>query len=487
MIPNDIPNTIQSPTSADPAPDRGSGRSALIAWVLAAVAFLGAAAMQRGWFEPKPSAPSTPVPVLAAPASGDPLIQSAKMMVRLKTFLGSTNPSDNAALLDFVGKPGTSKVEKLRYAIITAELAGADAARKELDALGTDAPSTDALSMSAEEAVRFDEQVASVRAILSGQATTLTSEQRESLTNDHGYLGKLILTHGLADQDPSRAPLVEGGGWIILLSLLIVGILIVGGLGGLTACITFFVRLGSGKIKPSFSPPTPGGSVYLETAALFFGSFLLLQLITHLLFGPDAINIKILSHWILLLVPLWPIARGVAAPELRHQLGLHTGKGFWREVGAGIFAYFATIPFIFIAAAIALFFVLGEMHSDPNAAKPNNPIQELIGQGEPITLLLVFVLATVWAPLMEEMIFRGALFRHLRGRLSMIAAATISALVFGFMHAYPLPLLLPIITLGFSFALMREWRGSLIAPMVGHFLHNATLLSLGILIVQSGK
>jgi membrane protease YdiL (CAAX protease family) len=39
--------------------------------------------------------------------------------------------------------------------------------------------------------------------------------------------------------------------------------------------------------------------------------------------------------------------------------------------------------------------------------------------------------------------------------------------------------------LGFGFAMMREWRGSLIAPMVAHFLHNATIMTFAILFFGS--
>jgi len=50
-------------------------------------------------------------------------------------------------------------------------------------------------------------------------------------------------------------------------------------------------------------------------------------------------------------------------------------------------------------------------------------------------------------------------------------------LAFGLMHGYELFMLMPVISLGFGFAFLREWRGSLIAPMVAHFLHNATVLT----------
>lgn len=459
----------------------------MIAWLVGAVAFIAVVLIQQGVFEPKASPVQGPTSALTAPAPGDPFIQSAKMIIRFKAFAGPTTPAEGQQMLDFVGKPGPSKVDRFRFAIVTAELAGSEAARKALDELDQSQPSTGTNTLSAEEEQRLSDQIAAVRSILDGNASKLTSDQREALITDHGYLGQLILTIGKPNNDPERAPLVDGAIYTILLVVYFFVIAFVGIVGGIAACVLFFVMLGSGRITRRFVAPTPGGSVYLETAALFLSAFLILQVFTHVVLGPDAIKVKLLSQWLLLLVPLWPLARGVASKEWREQLGLHTGKGFWREVGTGIFAYFAAIPFLLVAIAIVLAYTLIKSHNDPAAGPPSNPIQELVGQADTATLVLVFLLATVWAPLTEEMIFRGALFRHLRGRMGMLAAAAISALTFGFMHGYALPLLLPVVTIGFTFALTREWRGSLIAPIVGHFLHNATLLTLAILLVQAGK
>jgi membrane protease YdiL (CAAX protease family) len=38
-------------------------------------------------------------------------------------------------------------------------------------------------------------------------------------------------------------------------------------------------------------------------------------------------------------------------------------------------------------------------------------------------------------------------------------------------------MLLPVITLGAMFAFMREWRGSIIGPMVAHGMHNAFIIT----------
>ena len=68
-----------------------------------------------------------------------------------------------------------------------------------------------------------------------------------------------------------------------------------------------------------------------------------------------------------------------------------------------------------------------------------------------------------------------------------MTAALVSALMFGLMHGYNILLLGPVITLGFVFALMREWRGSLICTMTAHFMHNATSLALVLMFMQAIK
>ena len=91
---------------------------------------------------------------------------------------------------------------------------------------------------------------------------------------------------------------------------------------------------------------------------------------------------------------------------------------------------------------------------------------------------------TVWAPIVEEVVFRGCLYRHIRSRVPAVVAALGSALAFGLMHGYELVLLGPVLSLGLIFAMMREWRGSLVGPIVMHALHNATVLASVILLVR---
>jgi membrane protease YdiL (CAAX protease family) len=115
---------------------------------------------------------------------------------------------------------------------------------------------------------------------------------------------------------------------------------------------------------------------------------------------------------------------------------------------------------------------------------PSNPVVDIVTSGDAMTLVLLYSLVSIWAPVVEESIFRGALFRHLRSRMGVIAAAVASALLFGVMHGYEWMLLSPVIALGLIFAMMRDQRGSLIAPVVMHALHNGILMACMLVVLK---
>ncbi|MDI1288499.1 MAG: CPBP family intramembrane metalloprotease, partial [bacterium] len=266
--------------------------------------------------------------------------------------------------------------------------------------------------------------------------------------------------------------------------------------GAVIAGVFVIVGLTKGRFRPAFVPPLPGGSVYLETLVAFLSGFLALKVVLPLVLTatgvmkagvepPDWLTtFSLACQWLLLPLIFWPLLRGVSWERWRKDLGWHSGAGVWKEVGAGIYAYFGGLPLLALAAMITILFVLIRAAmakaAGGESAPPVNPILEMLETASPWAMVLLFVLATVWAPLVEETLFRGGLFRHLRGRIGVLLSAVISAVWFGLMHSYELPLLLPVMTLGFVFALMREWRGSLIPSIVAHGLHNATVLSLAI-------
>lgn len=88
--------------------------------------------------------------------------------------------------------------------------------------------------------------------------------------------------------------------------------------------------------------------------------------------------------------------------------------------------------------------------------------------------------AIIFAPIVEELIFRGLIFRSLRG-YNMYLAHFVSAFLFGFIHIYQgllagdmtqLLYLLSYGGMGFAFSLAYEKKKTICAPIFIHFLNN---------------
>ncbi len=92
-----------------------------------------------------------------------------------------------------------------------------------------------------------------------------------------------------------------------------------------------------------------------------------------------------------------------------------------------------------------------------------------------------FVMTVIAAPLMEEIVFRGLIFKRLRTGLPFWAAATLSAAAFGLAHASLLWMLYAF-ALGFLLAWLTERTDSLWASVLCHFGFNLIgQISMGVL------
>lgn len=321
----------------------------------------------------------------------------------------------------------------------------------------------------------------------------LTPEEQDRLVEHHGYFGEVALTAGLPETDPDRQALLSGGGPLLATLFGFLAIIALGGVFGLIAFITAIVLVALGKIRPRMPIAERGGSIYLETFALFVGGFLLVIAISTVLetTAPEGATwpfaAQLGMQWCLALTPLWPLFRGVPLKKHLRALGLHTGQGVFKEIGCGILGYLAGVPLFVLGIIITLVLtmVVSVLFPVDEAAAPENPIFELLGAGPLWAVLLTVSLIVVWAPLVEETIFRGGLHRHLRSRLPFPIATLGTACLFAFMHGYGPVFVFPLIGLGTTFSIMREWRGSLIAPITAHFLHNGTIVLLVISLVKT--
>lgn len=101
-------------------------------------------------------------------------------------------------------------------------------------------------------------------------------------------------------------------------------------------------------------------------------------------------------------------------------------------------------------------------------------------------LALTFVAATVLAPLLEEVTFRGVLFQALGRRAGWVTGAVVSSVVFAVVHLEVLlPLQLESIVFGIAlfavgmvFVLLFHWSRSLLVAMVAHATFNGVQILL---------
>jgi uncharacterized protein len=95
----------------------------------------------------------------------------------------------------------------------------------------------------------------------------------------------------------------------------------------------------------------------------------------------------------------------------------------------------------------------------------------------PGLLTFMIALATLIAPLTEELLFRAGIYRYARTRIPRWAALLLPSLLFGALHAN-LASFAPLVALGIIFSLAYERTGRIGTTMVAHALFNLNTIFL---------
>ncbi len=90
-------------------------------------------------------------------------------------------------------------------------------------------------------------------------------------------------------------------------------------------------------------------------------------------------------------------------------------------------------------------------------------------------LAFAVVSACLLAPLAEEVLYRGVLFRSFRNRLGVLPAGLISSAIFAMLHFYDGYGLLSVGIFGLSCALLYASTGSLVSCIALHLLYNSSI------------
>jgi membrane protease YdiL (CAAX protease family) len=374
-----------------------------------------------------------------------------------------------------------TRVERLRAAIVAGELLGPGAALERLNKLKAEAAAGGDLARELDWVFKIYKE----------GPDKVPAEARESLVDRHGWFGRLALVFGKGEWDSGRRAVVGGIGGLVAIALWLLVLGLGGFIAGLIILIVWLRGLKQGAFDSGFDEVNTHSPLEerlpMEVFVLFAGGFLFLLAMRLVTFGmaaegtSAAIAFLETLSWVLVGVLAWPLVRGIPWSRFAFQIGLHRGEGVLKELACGALAFLASIPVVFgISILVTLIFKsAGEGSDDPDPHR--YPLFQPPRSNSWALVWLGALSAVVWAPFLEEVLFRGSLMRWLRPRVKWWGAVLISAAIFGAYHPYTTAGLVQVGCMGLVLALLREWRGSLIAPMTMHALHNGTITLVSIL------
>ena len=152
-------------------------------------------------------------------------------------------------------------------------------------------------------------------------------------------------------------------------------------------------------------------------------------------------------------------------------------------VGWGVWTCLAALPGVYgLMIVWTAILTLLQNLGVPVDLSPQDAVQLFQQIEEPIWFAAMLILAVVVAPVAEEHVFRGGIYRYLRARMNVPVAMAISSLAFGLIHFTVLGF--PSLTLvGIACCLAYEATGNLKVPI---FLHAFFNLNQIILMLLSG-
>lgn len=307
----------------------------------------------------------------------------------------------------------------------------------------------------------------------------VTDADQQLLIDQLNWTGRVLV----AALDDSTKAEVEAEGMKLFSLIFIVGLVIA--VAGLTGLILFVLGL---TVKPKnrsrrfrFDPHCPQvGRIYFQAFACYLAGMVVIGAV-FFQFLPDVGKFAsvIIIGGAFLLGLIWPLLRGVQLTTMLRDLGIHRGQGLFKELGAGIVGYLAITPIICIGLVMTWVtsLIVNAVSKGGAAGPPKHPVFEWFS--EPSWQIFAFALfvGSVVAPVTEEIMFRGALYRGLRFRFPAIGSAIVMAFIFAIVHPQGIVAVPGLMLVALGLTLLREWRDSVVAPIVAHGIHNGVVLS----------
>ena len=325
-------------------------------------------------------------------------------------------------------------------------------------------------------------------------------EDHLSLEESLGWFGTFLQ----ADKAERKAIESSAVKKVIILTL-VVSTVSIAAIVGLVFLILKLVKAFDGKMKSGLEQPASHHGVYAEVFALWILVFVIFTSVAAILGqvvadGNATIGLVFVlaAFFGSLVVLFWARIRGVPYKQIRKDIGWTTGNGFLKEIGNGIFGYAMTLPILCVGVSLTfLLFMIQQLMSGGVEAAPfrgtgggSHPIIVDLANGVwSIRILLIFMAAVV-APVVEETVFRGVLYRQLRSSsctfpkvLSIGCSVFLVSFVFAAIHPQGWVAIPALMSIAVDMNLLREWRGSLIPSMVVHGLSNGIVVSMMVLML----
>jgi membrane protease YdiL (CAAX protease family) len=414
-----------------------------------------------------------------------------RYLVGLTSFMGQKNPQivEQIRMLN-----SGSIAQRLHYVVLAGELAGPPEALEGLQDIERTSRSWNIPLGTTEEAIKQDLEHL-YRDYNAGRldAPSLSQQDRDFLRSELGWFGQLALA-------PAGGPNTRERDQVIREARITLAVIFAAGMGGLllavaglAALVVLSIYFATGRARSRLDLRQPNGGIYAETFAVWLLLFLGYSILAGLV-APEGYQLSLAGIAMLLSLSAlaWPVLRGVPWRTVRWEIGWHGGKHPLVEIPLGLAAYAMSLPILVggVLVMVVLVFILQHLPgrsagTNPFAPSdtPSHPIMEVISKADFWMIAQLLFLASVVAPLVEETMFRGVLHRHLReatgrwgGFLSFLVSAAIVSFLFAAVHPQGFVAIPPLMALALGFSIAREWRGSLLAPMVAHGLHNGALL-----------
>ncbi len=188
----------------------------------------------------------------------------------------------------------------------------------------------------------------------------------------------------------------------------------------------------------------------------------------------DVVMVATLVWWLRRRHPTWKQVVGFPPKNrIAKEMGIGAGLGLLVRLAAGIAS-------ALVVAGLGA--VTGRSVSVPEQVRPDLSVPALV---------VFAIYAVVVAPVTEEFIFRGLLYRTIRDRRGVLLGTLVSAVAFGLVHFIPgqpwesvLALELTMVITGIGLAMIYERRGTILADIAGHAAFN--LLAVVVIAANSG-